>query len=445
MLIRFIVSNFLSFYEDQELSLFPSKVRLHKDHVFETNSTKTNILKSAMIYGANSSGKSNLLKAIKFAQNIIVSGSKSKQYINVPIFKLTNKKSIESKFIFEFLINNNCYEYGFGIKDGIISREWLKKTLKYNEKMIFHRVIKNGKSDFLTRPKFRSTRFRVIFDVSSIEIRNNQLLLNLLNSKREDVIESIYRDVYYWFSNKLKVIFPNSKNLGINIDLMRNVGLKDFYKRYLDIFDTGIDGIDFHEYDLDDENVRIPKPIKIDVENELESEDKVFSISSRQNENYCIKRKGNKLIAYKLKAIHKFGIEKGHKEFDFYEESDGTNRIFDLLPMLYGLINSDNVVLIDEIDRSLHALIPSKMYEVFFRLTKYKKSQFITTTHDLSLLDLTKFRRDEIWFIKKNRNLQSNLYSLEEFKERYDKELKKAYLSGRYGAIPILSQIYRED
>ena len=120
MLIRFVVSNFLSFFEEQELSLYPSRVRLHKNHIFQTKTTKTNILKSAIIYGANSSGKSNLLKAIDFARKMIVKGSSSKQFINIPTYKLTIDKNATSKFIFEIYINNKSYEYpSFKIKDNV--------------------------------------------------------------------------------------------------------------------------------------------------------------------------------------------------------------------------------------------------------------------------------------------------------------------------------------
>ena len=444
MLIRFVVSNFLSFLEEQELSLYPSRVRLHKSHIFKTKTTKTNILKSAMIYGANSSGKSNLLKAIYFARKLIVKGSPSKQFINIPTFKLSINENTSSKFIFEIYINNQSYEYGFEIQNRLISKEWLKKTYKYDEKVIYLREIRDNISKLVIKPEFKNKDIKQVFENTTIEIKNNQLLLTILNSKKPEVIDQVYKDVFYWFSEKLKIIFPDTKLYGIQLEIMKRVELISFYNKYLKLLDTGIDGISFHEYDFYDANVTIPKFIKEDIENELDDENHIVAVSSDENENYCVERKNGKLIAHKLKTIHKKFDAMEDIEFDFNEESDGTNRIFDLAPIFFASFDKNNVVLIDEIDRSLHSLIPEKIFELFFNYTINKPSQLIVTTHDLNLLDLSKFRRDEIWFIKKDFKLQSILYSLEEFKTRYDKELKKAYLAGRYGAIPILGRIYQD-
>jgi AAA15 family ATPase/GTPase len=444
MLIRFKVSNFLSIYKEQEFCLFPSRVKSHEKHLFKTKTTLTNILKSAIIYGANSSGKSNLLKAISFAQNYIVNGSASKQFINVSTFKLIKQDSSPSKFVFEIYINGKCFEYGFVIKKRLVSKEWLKRVYKSSEKTVFLREVIKGKSKLPIKPKIKDKNNNLVFEVTSLELKNNQLLLTVLNSKNPEAIEDEYKKVFNWFSNQLKVIFPYSKNIGIQLRIMKNIEIKAFFEKYLKILDTGIDGIDFHPYDFNDANVTIPQEIKNEIENKLDDDKQIIAVSSDRNDNYCIQRKGNKLIAYKLKAIHKIFSQKERMEFDFSEESDGTNRIFDITPTLYAMFNSDSVIFIDEIDRSLHSLIPSKMFELFFNETVNKQAQFIATTHDLTLLDLSKFRRDEIWFIKKDYKLQSILYSLEEYKERYDKELRKTYLAGNYGAVPIFSNIYEE-
>lgn len=446
MLIRFVVSNYLSFLEEQELSLCPSRVRLHKSHIFKTKTTKTNILKSAMIYGANSSGKSNLLKAIDFARKLIVKGSSSKHFINIPTFKLSINENAPSKFIFEIYINNQSYEYGFEIQNRLISKEWLKKTYKYYEKVVYLREIRDNISKFVIKPELKNKNIKQVFENTTLEIKNNQLLLTILNFKKPEVIDQVYKDVFYWFSEKLKIISPDTKPYGIQLEIMKSVELKSFYNKYLKLLDTGIDGISFHEYDFYDANVTIPKFIKEDIENDLDDESHIVSVSSYNNENYCVERKKGKLIAHKLKTIHKKFNTVEDIEFDFNEESDGTNRIFKkIIPILYALFNTNNTVLIDEIDRSLHSLIPQKIFELFYNNTINKPSQLIVTTHDLNLLDLNLIRRDEIWFIKKGFKLQSVLYSLEEFKTRYDKELKREYLAGRYGAIPILGKIYQEQ
>jgi AAA15 family ATPase/GTPase len=123
--------------------------------------------------------------------------------------------------------------------------------------------------------------------------------------------------------------------------------------------------------------------------------------------------------------------------FDFLEESDGTIRLLDLIPLL-GDVQNDRIVIIDELDRSLHPMLTKHIIETCVKNSMHTESQLIATSHDVNLLDPDLIRRDAIWFVKKNRNMGSVLYSLEEFKTRNDKDLRNAYLEGLYGAIPYI-------
>jgi hypothetical protein len=126
--------------------------------------------------------------------------------------------------------------------------------------------------------------------------------------------------------------------------------------------------------------------------------------------------------------------------FEVKEESDGTKRLIDLIPALIDLSESDRVFLIDEIDRSMHAQLSRAFMEFFFTHSA-PESQILATTHELDLLDLDLFRKDEVWFVEKDKTSASRLYSLEEFKPRYDKDVRKGYMLGRFGAIPIVKNI----
>ena len=130
--------------------------------------------------------------------------------------------------------------------------------------------------------------------------------------------------------------------------------------------------------------------------------------------------------------------------FEYLDESDGTQRLFDLIPLFYEH-NGNRVIFIDEIDRSLHTNLTRKFLELFYQLTEDDTSQIIATTHDINLLDLDLVRQDEIWFVKRKRDHSSNLYSLNRYKERYDKKIDKEYLLGRYDAIPIFDDGVLED
>ena len=132
-------------------------------------------------------------------------------------------------------------------------------------------------------------------------------------------------------------------------------------------------------------------------------------------------------------------------EFDFEDESDGTRRLFYLLDML--LIDSDDVVfVVDELERSLHPKLTQQFLKLFNEVHKDRRMQLIITTHESTIMDQALFRRDEIWFIERDTDNRSRVYSLDRFKERYDKVLSKAYLEGRYGAIPVFKSFtYKEE
>jgi len=134
-----------------------------------------------------------------------------------------------------------------------------------------------------------------------------------------------------------------------------------------------------------------------------------------------------------LKAIHRLAGGKVGV-LDFGEESDGTKRLLNLLPALYDLLKHDRVCIIDEMDRSMHALLTRSVLRIF--LSHISKGQLILTTHESSLLDAEIFRRDEIWFAEKDTKGMTRLYSLNDYKKRTHATIRDYYLEGRYGATP---------
>ena len=130
--------------------------------------------------------------------------------------------------------------------------------------------------------------------------------------------------------------------------------------------------------------------------------------------------------------------------FECSEESDGTQRLFDLIPLFFKE-NQDQLIIIDEIDRSLHNKLSRKFLELYFQFATNSNSQMLVTTHETSLMDLDLLRQDEIWFIERDNDHSSHLYSLNKFKERYDKSVEKEYLLGKYGAVPVFTQFTNED
>ena len=154
----------------------------------------------------------------------------------------------------------------------------------------------------------------------------------------------------------------------------------------------------------------------------------------------AIRREDGKAIVEKLLFRHGSASEL----FEIDDESDGTKRLFDLVPLFATL--TDAVVFIDEIDRSMHPQLTLEFVKLFYDLAHEKQMQLIATTHESALMDLDKVRQDEIWFVERGSDYGSTIYSLDKFKVRYDKRVEKDYLLGRYGAIPLFSSFdFGED
>ncbi|MEN3753437.1 AAA family ATPase [Mangrovibacter sp. SLW1] len=189
---------------------------------------------------------------------------------------------------------------------------------------------------------------------------------------------------------------------------------------------------------LDD--IKLPSKIKEEILEDLKSNDTLM-ISTPNNKRYKIQTGDNgDLKIHQLMTAHK---DKSGKDiyFELNQESDGTQRLFDIIPGLIDLILKDKVYVIDEIDRSLHPKITKTFIELFSNNATKTNSQLIVTTHETGLLDFDLIRRDEVWFTEKNNSGVSKLYSLEEFQPRFDNDIRKGYLVGRFGGVPKIRGI----
>jgi len=445
MLIRLTIENILSFKDRTELSFIPGRGRILPAHKIEPKSkTGIKVLKGGVVYGANASGKSNLVKVIDFAKDFITRGTlKPEERINLTKFKLDSKMdSKPGRLEFEIKKNGIDYAYGFIINEDSVIEEWLYKIGRHSEKCIFERKTSDhGKIDINFKGiVFINSEEKQFLDFIAKSTRPNQLFLtecNIRNVKNnvhntEDIL-----NIIDWFANNLQVLFPNSRYHGLEFELEKNSDLKKTLCEYLRKFDSGIDDIELRETEFH-KIADIPDEVKQDVLKNLNGNIKILLGSPQKNLRYLISRgEDNSVKALKLMTKHK--IKGGNfAYFELQDESDGTQRMFDLIPVLINLLKEDRVFVIDELDRSLHAKLSENLIKLFYRETKDIQSQLIVTTHETYLLNLKLFRKDEIWFIEKNSEGHSAMYSLEEFKPRFDKEVRKNYLLGRFGAIPKL-------
>lgn len=437
MLKRFTIENFSSFQKENSLDLTAGRIELNQEHVY--NFEKVKILKSAVIYGANASGKSNLFKAIDYAKEIVLNNLD-----NVDIYKKYFRLDTESlkkptKFEFEIELEGRFFSYGFSsiINKKEIVEEWLYEIGKNSPELIFERNNNEINLGKLLLKKEIKNRFQIY--IEDMKNQSSKLFLSEVANKDLDISEvQIINDIYSWFDHKLVVIYPDTQYEELS-SLRNNSSLAKTFKKYLGEFDTGVIDISSIKEDFESTLKNIPDELKKqiikDMSKSIDDGNIVGTLKMPDGQFFTIyKDENDEIIVEKLGLIHGTDVK---EVFELKDESDGTKRLFDLIPLI-GKFSKDYTIIIDEFDRSLHPKLTKKFFELFYKLNdSASKTQLIVTTHESTLLDQELLRRDEVWFVEKDKNGASNIFSLNQFKVRYDSKIEKAYLLGRYGAIPI--------
>lgn len=436
MLIRFVVSNFLSFDEEREFNMLAGTFKTHKHHVYSAG--KLDLLKSAAIYGANGAGKSNLIKAIEFLQDIVVEGG-IKKSVNEKKFKL-NKTNAEKPISFEieFSFDKKIYSYGVNLNHSVVTEEWLYESgVTTEDKMIFERKsTKLGKQELKLAGKYQKTPKQKLLRELMEEslLKSGELLISKSEELKIDAIEAVHN----FITKRLIIIYPNSKFQNFIPQLVFSKKFNSFANELLQAFDTGVTELAVESIDIDKYFGSEEVELKTEIIGQLEDGDDI--ILNGENGNVLIAKEHNKYIVKKMLALH-VNNEGQNIPFDLENESDGTKRLLDFIPAFDSMLHLDITFIIDEIDQSLHpALLKALVHKIMSDETT--KGQLIFTTHESNLLDLEIFRQDEIWFVEKDKKTGgSQLYSLSDFKPRYDLDIRKGYLKGRFGAIPFLARL----
>ncbi len=235
----------------------------------------------------------------------------------------------------------------------------------------------------------------------------------------------------------MTIIFPNTNFGGLEANIASNQTYKVLFEWALDYFDTAIEGIESTDVDFTSSDVDLPKILKEQIQNDLKIGESGI-ITAMNNLRFLImKNSSGEISASKIMTQRSTTNMDGKKiNFEISEESDGTQRILDFIPAIAELQKDYQVFLIDEIERSLHVNLVSRFISMFFDHTKGVKSQLIVTTHESQLMDQSLIRKDEVWFVEKNKKGESQLKSLEEFVIRKDLDIMKSYLNERFGAVP---------
>ncbi len=443
MFIRFSVENFLSFNERQEFSMIAGKVRQNSERLYNDKDIK--LLKFASLFGANASGKSNLVSALEFARRMILSKPTIKakeKYCKISSENITKA----SYFDFEIKIGKKYYAYGFEINldKGEFISEWLYNAK--DNKVIFERNMQKGIYALPYFEKNKKTHKRLQIYIDDIKTDSSILFLQSMNRNKksfyEEFSDTIFlKNIFRWFLNKLHINFPDMPINGSDYFLLKNE--EEIFK-FIKSYSTGITQLKLIDVPLDELKSKLPAEIINNIYTQIEkikSNDKFIQDSlAIRVENYGIyilEFTKSELTCKTLNFIH----NDNNAFYALHEESDGTIRLLDLLDVLLSE-KEEKVYIIDEIDRCLHPQLTYKFISDFLHLAKKRNIQLIVTSHESRLLDFELLRKDEIWFVDKNKLGESKIYSLDEFNERFDKKVDKAYLEGRYGGVPIFNTVF---
>ena len=416
MLVEFRIKNFRSLRDEQILSLVASKDKtLHDSHTQPTGITAApTLLRSAVVYGANASGKSNLIKALQYMRSVVIESATAMQpgqTFSVQPFRLdTDSASRSSEFEVTFLIDGVRYQYGFAMTAQRIVSEYLLVYKAFKPQRWFTRQydIEAGKDVYEFGPGLKGPK-----NLWEGATRPNALFLSMAVQLNSDAL----RPVFDWFLNRL-VIFNEQAQLSPQVTiqmLKQEQGCKDICN-FLSAADISI-------ADIDVETRKVPgQAVHLDLvagKTEVRTEE---------------------MEEHKVRFHHI--TEHGKAVFDLMDESSGTRNLLFLAGPVMNILSKGLTLVIDELDTSLHTLLVRELVRLFHRPEiNTGGAQLVFTTHDTSLLDAPDlFRRDQVWFVEKDLDQASKLLSLSEFSPRKNEAIERGYLIGRYGGVPFLDQ-----
>jgi AAA15 family ATPase/GTPase len=449
MLLRFSVENFLCFKGEATLSLAATADDRHEDHLIPAiKPGRVPALRAAAIYGANGHGKTKLVEAIQFVERLVMTGLDNQGATKQTPFKFSSEaKKKPSRFVIEFRVGKTDYEYGLVMKADQILEEWLYARYNRRNVMLYERDSASRSKDS-SGVKFGSTLKLSASPNSRFDIKDYlEFIATSLETSELFLVEAAKRGItplhepLGWFTQSLHVVNADASYTPLHSRALEDEEFLPFLSQYVQNADTGIQDLTVRQrpitrLEIDDLGRSSGTPLGHDADLLEPGED--MMLRGEEGQMMAIRKTSEgEFLCLTLAAQH--ATDDGKAEtLDIADESAGTRRLVDLLPMLIESSRVDRVFVVDELDRKLHPLLA---YEFLRTFLKCKRTQLIFTTHNTLLLSLDLFRRDEIWFAQKKADLSVELYSLADFKVRPDLDVKKGYLNGRFGAIPFLGSL----
>ena len=411
MLLMFKIKNYTSFKNESILDMRATAYVQHPSHVIHVND-KLGLLKTTALYGANASGKSNLISAMFFFEQYIFSqfinknenvdfeSNETGMKMKLEPFVLSNDTNNASEFDIIFLHNDKQLQYGFECTSNEVLNEWLF----INDKKVYERT--GTELSFGNKYQKMLSAYK--------KLPTERLYIAVLEYfLDEEAKKAVLGDFISFFSKEYNVfteiLFESTVKglagiVGLSKKLVSNKVYRKKVEHYLRLIDVGIKRLDVQIETIFDERTG--------------------------------KKKEEKVVRTVHDIYDETGNVVGEKLFDLRQESTGTFRFLAYIQNIIEMISNGGVFIVDEMSARLHPLLTKLIVDIFCS-SQNKKAQLIFTTHDISLLNNNQFRRDEVVFVDKNERGESSLYALSDLKVREDATFNKDYLQGKYGAIPI--------
>jgi ABC-type cobalamin/Fe3+-siderophores transport system ATPase subunit len=436
MLVSFSVSHFRSIGEEITLNMVASNhYSDHPAHVMPLPGVDRSVVRTAVIYGANGAGKSNLVKAIARAQDIILGRWHHPGGVEAYAF-VPDAKTIPSSFEFRFVAAGRIFAYGFDMCGRSVRAEWLALVSKGDDVPLFDRDAEGHTTihDAAARKRFGDDpQFHdLLKSLAGTDLNDTQLFLNRASEVRESKLGPTMQAVIEWFAKTLVVVPIDSAPEHTLGRLCRDPALAAFAGALLDGVGTGI-----HKLEIVERETPIPSGMR-------DSFDDVARFSASNPDTTMLfsrdPQSPDRCIARTLMACHE--RDGAEYQLPMSEESDGSRRLLSLASLLTSGVPQPRVFVVDELDRSLHPTLCWRFLELFADSVAAARRQLIVTTHEAHLLDQDLLRRDEYWFMEKDETQQSRLVPLSAYRDvRKDLQLEKGYLSGRFGAVPFIGPV----
>ena len=416
VLIRFSVQNFMSFKNGVSLSMECAPISEHEEtHTFAVDNY--HFLKSVVIYGANASGKSNLLLALHFMRDFILNSSKESnatEEIDVAPYRLsTVTENQPSIFEIEFLRNERVYRYGFSVDLTEIHEEWLY-YFPYKERKKEVQLFSRNKNKIIV-PK--GTPFSREGKGLEEKTRHNALFLSVAANFNGKISGEVQR----WMEECDFISGMSNNSIGFTAKMLKDPKVKNKIVKLMQAADIGIEDIIVEEIEL--KNTKLAKHLPKEIIDDISSAEMLLSKHKKYNED---------------------DEEVGMETFNLGEvESEGTKKFLALVGPILDKLEKGGLLIVDELDAKMHPLLTRNVVSLFnsYDLNR-ADAQIIYATHDVTNLTNKIFRRDQLWFVQKDSLGSSELYSLADYRDDEDKKIRKDatfakdYILGKYGAIP---------